>query len=229
MLHQPILRPSALIFDMDGLMIDSERLYFAAEREMAAAYGKEIRDEQLWPLMGRKPIESLGLLRGILGIDTPAEELFAWRNRLMLEKMGRDLGAMPGLYEILRTFHGRLKLAVGTGAQMEFLDIALDTLRIRPYFDVLQTADSLERGKPDPEIYLIACRRLNLSPGECIVLEDARNGVLAGKAAGCQVIAVPNDYTRGQDFSEADWVVPDLFAAARRIDGLLSEMPGSLK
>jgi HAD superfamily hydrolase (TIGR01509 family) len=222
MLNQPILRPSALIFDMDGLMIDSERLYFAAEREMAAAYGKEIRDEQLWPLMGRKPIEALGLLRGILGIDTPAEELFAWRNCLMLEKMGRDLGAMPGLYEILQSFHGRLKLAVGTGAQQEFLDIALDTLHIRGYFDVLQTADGLELGKPNPEIYLIACRRLGLLPGECVVLEDARNGVLAGKAAGCPVIAVPNDYTRGQDFSEADWVEPDLFAAARRIEQMLA-------
>ena len=221
MLNQPILRPSALIFDMDGLMIDSERLYFAAEREMAISYGKEIRDEQLWPLMGRKPIESLRLLRGILGIDTPAEELFAWRNRLMLDKMSRDLGAMPGLFEILRAFHGRLKLAVGTGAQLEFLDIALDTLRIRGYFDVLQTADGLERGKPDPEIYLIACRRLGLPPSECVVLEDARNGVLAGKAAGCLVIAVPNDYTRGQDFSTADWVEPDLFAAARRIKKMI--------
>ncbi len=221
MLNQSLLRPSALIFDMDGLMIDSERLYFAAEREMAAAYGREIRDEQLWPLMGRKPIESLRLLREILKIDTSPEELFAWRNRLMREKMHRDLGAMPGLIEILDAFHGRLKLAVGTGAQQEFLDIALDTLRIRPYFDVLQTADAVERGKPDPEIYLITCRRLALPPMECVVLEDARNGVLAGKAAGCQVIAVPSDYTRGQDFSEADWVEPDLFAAARRIEKLL--------
>ena len=207
---------------MDGLMIDSERLYFAAEREMAAAWGKDIRDEQLWPLMGRKPIESLRLLRGILGIETSPEELLEWRNRLMLEKMGRELGAMPGLFEILDAFYGRLKLAVGTGAQREFLDIALDTLDIRKYFDVLQTADGLERGKPDPEIYLIACRRLRLPPGECIVLEDAHNGVLAGKAAGCPVIAVPSDYTRGQDFSAADWIEPDLFAAARRIEGLLA-------
>jgi len=220
--HQPLLRPSALIFDMDGLMIDSERLYFAAEREMAAAHGREIRDEQLWPLMGRKPIESLRLLREILHIETPPEELLVWRNRLMLEKMCRDLGAMPGLFEILDAFHRRLKLAVGTGAQQEFLDIALDTLRIRAYFDVLQTADGLERGKPDPEIYLLTCRRLGMPPGECVVLEDARNGVLAGKAAGCQVIAVPNDYTRGQDFSAADWVEPDLFAAARRIEKMLS-------
>jgi HAD superfamily hydrolase (TIGR01509 family) len=207
---------------MDGLMIDSERLYFAAEREMAASFGKEIRDEQLWPLMGRKPIESLRLLREILKIDTSPEELFAWRNRLMRDKMSHDLGAMPGLFEILHSFHGRLKLAVGTGAQQEFLDIALDTLRIRGYFDVLQTADGLERGKPDPEIYLLACRRLDLPPGECVVLEDARNGVLAGKAAGCPVIAVPSDYTRGQDFSAADWVEPDLFAAAKRIESLLA-------
>lgn len=222
MLHKNNSHPSALIFDMDGLMIDSERLYFAAEREMAAHFGKEIRDEQLWPLMGRKPIESLRLLRGILDIETPAEELLAWRDRLMLEKMGRDLGAMPGLFEILGAFHGRLKLAVATGAQQEFLDIALDTLGIRKYFAVLQTADGLERGKPDPEIYRISCRRLGLAPDKCVVLEDARNGVLAGRAAGCPVIAVPNDYTRGQDFSEADWVEPDLFAAARRIEELLN-------
>jgi HAD superfamily hydrolase (TIGR01509 family) len=222
MLNQPPLRPSALIFDMDGLMIDSERLYFAAEREMAAAHGIEIRDEQLWPLMGRKPIESLRLLREILGIGTPPEELLAWRNRLMLEKMSRDLGAMPGLFEILDAFHGRLKLAVGTGAQREFLDIALDTLSIRGYFDVLQTADGLERGKPDPEIYIITCSRLGLPPGECIVLEDACTGVLAGKDAGCLVMAVPSDHTRGQDFSAADWVEPDLFAAAKRIESLLT-------
>ena len=207
---------------MDGLMIDSERLYFAAEREMAAAFGRELRDEQLWPLMGRKPIESLRLLREILGVETSPEELFAWRTRLMREKMRQDLGAMPGLFEILAAFRGRLKLAVATGAQRECLDIALDRLGIRPYFDVLQTADGLERGKPDPEIYRLACRELRLPPAQCLVLEDARNGVLAGKAAGCPVIAVPNDYTRGQDFSEADWVEPDLFAAARRIESLLA-------
>lgn len=221
MLQKSHLRPAALIFDMDGLMIDSERLYFAAEREMAAQFGMTLRDEQLWPLMGRKPIESLRLLRGILGIDTPAEELLEWRDRLMLEKMRRELGAMPGLFEILDAFRGRLKLAVATGAQREFLDIALDTLRIRPYFDVLQTADGLERGKPDPEIYIRACRGLGLPPAQCVVLEDARNGVLAGRAAGCPVIAVPNDFTRGQDFSAAGWVEPDLFAAARRIETLL--------
>jgi beta-phosphoglucomutase-like phosphatase (HAD superfamily) len=216
--NPPRTRPAALVFDMDGLMIDSERLYFAAEREMAAAFGKEIRDEQLWPLMGRKPIESLRLLREILQVEPSPEDLFAWRNRLMLEKMSNDLGAMPGLYEILHAFRGQLE----HGAQREFLDIALDTLRIRPYFDVLQTADGLERGKPDPEIYRLACRGLGLPPAECVVLEDARNGVLAGKAADCPVIAVPSDYTRGQDFSEADWVEPDLFAAAKRIENLLA-------
>jgi HAD superfamily hydrolase (TIGR01509 family) len=129
---------------------------------------------------------------------------------------------MPGLYEILNAFHRRLKLAVATGAQREFLDIALDTLGIRKYFDVLQTADGLERGKPDPEIYLLACRRLGLAPEKCVVLEDAANGVRAGKAAGCPVIAVPSDYTRRQDFSEADWIEPDLFAAVRRIESLLA-------
>jgi len=213
--------PQALVLDMDGLMIDSERLYFEAEREMAARYGRTIRDHELWPLMGRKPIEGMRLFRDIIGAQTPAEELLEWRNRLMREKMAHGLQPMPGLRELIAAFAGRLKMAVATGAQREFLDLALAVLDIRDCFSILQTADDIARGKPDPQIYRLACQSLGLPAAECLVLEDAANGVLAAKAAGCPVIAVPNDYTQGQDFSSADWVEPDLFAAARRIETLL--------
>ncbi len=212
---------AALIFDMDGLMIDSERLYFAAQREMAAALGRELRDEQLWPLMGRRSIESMRLFRQFLDLETPAEELLQWRNRLMREKMRRDLQPMQGLPEIISAFSGRLPLAIATGAQQEFLDLALEKLGLAGHFAVLQTADGLEKGKPDPEIYQLTCARLGLAPSVCLVLEDAANGVIAAKGAGCRVIAVPSDYSRGQDFSRADWLEPDLFAAARRIESLL--------
>ena len=124
---------------------------------------------------------------------------------------------MPGLYHILDSYYGKLLLAVSTGAEQEFLDIALDKLGIRDKFYVLQSSDEIKRGKPDPEIFLVTCTKLGVDPGESIVLEDSENGVKAGKNAGSYVIAVPSDYTRTHDFSPADFIARDLFKAAQHI------------
>lgn len=211
----------ALLFDMDGLMIDSERLYFDAEREIARRYGREVRDETLWKMMGRKPLESLEVYVRDTGLPITAAEAFAIRNVIMTRKFQEDLTPLPGLDHILNTFRGRLKLAVATGAQGEFLDLVVDRLGLRAMFDLLQSSDDIRAGKPDPEIFLTACRRLNLPPAECCVLEDSGNGVLAGRRAGCRVVAVPSDYTRTHDFSPADHIAADLFAAAAYIESIL--------
>jgi len=211
----------ALLFDMDGLMIDSERLYFDAEREIARRFGREVRDETLWKMMGRKPLESLEVYVRDTGLPITAAEAFAIRNEIMTRKFQEDLSPLPGLDHILNTFRGRLKLAVATGAQGEFLDLVVDRLGIRAMFDLLQSSDDIRSGKPDPEIFLTACRRMNLPPGECLVLEDSGNGVLAGRRAGCRVVAVPSDYTRTHDFSPADYIAADLFAAAAYIESIL--------
>ena len=205
----------ALIFDMDGLMIDSERLYFEVERDLARRYGKEVRDETLWKMMGRTPLEGLTIYVRDLGLPLDPAEAVVIRNDLMREKMKNDLQPMPGLFHILDAFRGERKLAVSTGAPQEFLDIAVDKLGIRDRFDALLASDGLTRGKPDPEIFLRTCEMLGVPPDRAVVLEDSENGVIAGKRAGCAVIAVPSDYTRGQDFSRADHVAADLFEAER--------------
>jgi HAD superfamily hydrolase (TIGR01509 family) len=128
---------------------------------------------------------------------------------------------MPGLYHILGAFDGKLRLAVCTGAQREFLEIVLDRLEIRRKFSVLQTADEIERGKPDPAVYLACCGKLGLDPRECAVLEDCENGALAAARAGCYTIAVPTEHSKEQDFSCADHVSADLFEAERYISTLL--------
>jgi HAD superfamily hydrolase (TIGR01509 family) len=222
---KPMIR--ALIFDMDGLMIDSERLYFEAEREIARSFGREVSDETLGRMMGRKPLESLELYVRETGLPITAQETYAVRNVIMERKLREDLRPMPGLDHILEAFRGRLKMAVATGAQRAFLDIVLDGLGIRGAFDVLQDSDDIRSGKPDPEIFLAACRRLGLAPAECVVLEDSENGARAGRRAGCTVIAVPSEYTRAQDFSAADHVVPDLREAARRVEALLDGRAGT--
>jgi HAD superfamily hydrolase (TIGR01509 family) len=211
----------ALIFDMDGLMIDSERLYWEVERSLAGSYGKEVREEILWKMMGRRPIEGLRIFVEEVGLPISAEEALALRDSRMREKYRRESEAMPGLFHILDTFYGKLKLAVCTGAQGEFLEIVVDRLKIRGKFAVLQSSDEIKKGKPDPEIYLTTCAKLRLEPAKCIVLEDSANGCLAGKRAGCHTIAVPSDYSRGQNFGCADFVAWDLFAAERHISSLL--------
>jgi HAD superfamily hydrolase (TIGR01509 family) len=212
----------ALIFDMDGLMIDSERLYWQVEKDLARSYRKEVSEETLWKMMGRRPIESMRIFVEDLGLPISPEETLAFRDARMRKKYREESEAMPGLFHIVDTFYGKLRLAVCTGAQREFMEIVVDRLKIREKFDVLQASDEIKKGKPDPEIYLTTCARLGVDPQKCIVLEDSSNGALAGKRAGCYTIGVPSDYSRGQDFSFVDFVAPDLFAAEKHISGLLN-------
>jgi HAD superfamily hydrolase (TIGR01509 family) len=210
-----------VIFDMDGLMIDSERLYFQAEREIGRRFGREVREETLWKMMGRKPEESIEIFVEEVGIPMAPGEVLEMRDRLMRGLLQGDLVAMPGLDHIIGTFEKRLKLAIATGAPREFVDIAVDKLKIREKFAVLQSSDEIERGKPDPEIYVTTCRKLGIAPAHCVVLEDSENGVAAGKGAGCYVIAVPSAYTEKQDFSRADFIARDLFQAQGHISELI--------
>lgn len=207
----------AIIFDMDGLMIDSERLYRQAQQDIARQFDKIMTEEMRMKMMGRKPIESLKLFVKELAIPMDPAELLEKRNDVMREKLKNDLVPMPGLTHIIDKFYGKLKLAICTGAQEEFLDIVVDQLDIRGKFVVLQNSDDIENGKPHPEIYLKTCQRLGLQPGECIVLEDSLNGVAAGKKAGCYVIAVPTEYTRDENFETADFIADSLFDAAEHI------------
>lgn len=213
----------ALILDMDGLLIDSERLYFQTEREMARKFNRTVEDKTLWKMMGRNPIESMEIFVREVGLSLSPEEALGRRNLIMRNKLKTDLKPMPGLHHILDAFSGRLKMAVCTGAQKEFLDIVVDQLGIRNRFDVLQSSEEIRRGKPHPEIYLKTCRKLKLSPEDCAVLEDSSNGALAGKRAGCYVIVVPSEYTRGQDFHFADFVAEDLVQAEMHITALLKK------
>jgi len=226
-MKSPVQKPGckALIFDMDGLMIDSERLYFEAQRDIAAAYDRSVDERTLWRMMGRKPLESLQIFIHDLGLSISAEELLEIRNSIMRVKLTEDLRPLPGLTEIVQTFHGVLRLAVCTGAQGEFLDLVVDRLGMREKFTVLQSSDGIERGKPHPEIYLKTCVRLGLPPAWCVVLEDSENGVRAATAAGCRAIAVPSRHTASQDFSAAHWIAMDLFEARNIIRDILN--PGA--
>ena len=217
----PMVKFSALIFDMDGLMIDSEGLYWEAAREIAASYGKKVADDTLRKMMGRAPIESMQVFQRDLQISDSADELLEGRTEMMLERFSKPITPMPGLMEILRAFHGRLKLAVATSAPKKFTDLILPGMNLLPFFDAIQTCDGVTHGKPHPEIYLKTISRLGVKAEESIVLEDSVAGARAGQNAGAYTIAVPSEYTRGGDFSFADETAEDLLDAKSRIERLL--------
>jgi len=204
-------------------MVDSERLYQQAQQEITRQFNKTLPEKARLKMMGRKPLESMKIFVEALDIPIDAVKVLETRNDIMREKYKTDLVPLPGLVHIIDAFYGKLKMAIATGAQEEFLDIVVDQLEIRNKFDVLQASDEIEQGKPHPEIYLKTCKKLGLKPGACIVLEDSLNGVLAGKKAGCYVIAVPSEYTKQENFDRADFAADDLFCAAAHIDELLEK------
>jgi HAD superfamily hydrolase (TIGR01509 family) len=208
----------AIVFDMDGLMIDSEKVYWEVGRQMAREFGKELSDQTLGKMMGRSPLKSVEIYARDLGLSQSPVELLEMREARVMRALEAGVDPMPGLFEVLDAFKPRHKLAIGTSAPMYLVDVIAKHLRLRPYFDVIQTSDDVVHGKPDPEIYLKAMARLDVPPAECAVLEDSSNGAMAGKRSGAYTIAVPSQYTRDQDFSFVDYLASNLIDAARHLE-----------
>ncbi len=193
----------AVIFDMDGLMVDTESFYFEVERDMGRKRGKTVEDELLHRMMGQKPLDSMRMFVRELGLDEAPESLLEERDARILECIRSNLRPMPGLYEIVKELKPVAKLAVGTGNTRKMVDEVLKVLGLEGVFDVVQTSDNVSQGKPSPEIFVKAREQLGILPENTAVLEDSANGIRAAHAAGCLALAVPNEYTRGQDFSLA--------------------------
>ena len=205
----------AVLFDMDGLMIDTEKYYGVAHRQIAAEHGKTVSDQTLGRMMGRSPIDSAGVFAAETGVPLPPAEILDQRNRLVLAMMRRKVEPMPHLLDVLQLLANQFRLAIVTSATRPFVEVMLDSLGIRPLFAALQTSEGIKNGKPDPEIYLAAMKQLALSPNECAVLEDSSNGALAGKRSGALTVAVPSEHTKGQDFRFVDYIARDLLDAAK--------------
>jgi HAD superfamily hydrolase (TIGR01509 family) len=213
----------ALIFDMDGLMIDSEKLYYETERELARYLGREVSDSTLQKMMGRTPVESMQVFIDDLGLDISPDMLVAMRQKEMERKLRERVEPMDGLHELVQAASSHFTLAIATGSPRHFVDIVLIRLDLDGAFSVVQTSETVTKGKPDPEIYDLTVQKLGFDAGQCIVLEDSHNGALAAKRAGCYCIAVPSRYTRNQDFSFVDYVASWLGDAHDHILEMLEE------
>ena len=198
-------KPDAVIFDMDGVLVDSEPFGFEALRRVMARYGLPYREEENAEFLGRTTLDSCHILRARHGLRESAETLADWYIEGMLEQIGQGPIPMVGVPDVLKTIRAAgYRLALASSAEVRVIDANLTALGLRPLFDAVVSATQVARGKPAPDVFLAAAERLGVRPAACLVVEDSRNGLLAAKAAGMRCAVVPCAHTRHQDFDGCD-------------------------
>jgi len=199
------VKPEAVIFDMDGVLVDSEPFGFEALRRVMARYGLGYSEGENAEFLGRTTLESCRILKARHTLPDTAEALAGFYIEGMLEQIGRGPIPMAGVPEVLlRARASGYRLALASSAELPVIDANLAALSLRPLFEAVVSGTQVARGKPAPDVFLAAAERLAVEPGGCLVIEDSRNGLLAAKAAGMRCAVVPCAHTRHQDFREAD-------------------------
>ena len=183
----------AVFFDMDGLLVDTERVWLAVETEVMARLGAEWTPEHQVHLVGGSLERTVDYMLAVSGSTAvTGETVGAWMIDGMVGRLAGGVTVMPGAAELLDALRAEgVPVGLVTSSRKEVADAVLKSVG-RDLFDVVVTADDVTRTKPDPEPYLTAARLLGVRPVGCVVLEDSPNGVAAATAAGCAVVAVPS-------------------------------------
>ncbi|MFA6261603.1 MAG: hexitol phosphatase HxpB [Bacteroidia bacterium] len=187
----------AVIFDMDGLLVDSEPYWKIAEKEVFGELGLELSDAMLRQVMGFRLSE---VVRHWFHFQPWPNPDFLMTEKLILETMidliANSATALPGVYDTLEFCKSQgKKMALASSSAIELIEAVVDKLNIRTYFDVLWSANYEPFGKPHPGIFLTTAEKLQADPKHCLVLEDSINGVIAAKAARMHCLAVPEEAT----------------------------------
>jgi sugar-phosphatase len=184
-----------IIFDMDGLLVNSEPFWKMAEKEVFGKLGLNLTDDLLRQVMGFRLSEVVKHWYHYQPWPNPNfEQTESDVLDCVKQLIHQHADAMPGVYEVLTHCKNKnYKIALASSSAMELIDVVIDKLNIRQYFDVVWSAQYEEYGKPNPAIFLSVAKQLNIEPKHCVVFEDAINGVIAAKAARMYCIAIPEE------------------------------------
>lgn len=193
---------SAVCFDLDGLMFNTEHVFFASAEELLARRSLPMTREAMNVMLGRRPMESFQNLVDLLKLKEKPAELLEESREIFYELLDTRLELMPGLLELLDLLEARgLPKGVATSSPRDYLEHMLGRFQLEPRFPVTLTAEDVTHGKPNPEIYLKAASLLGVEPAQMLVLEDSHAGTQAGVAAGAFVVSIPHEHTADHDFT----------------------------
>ena len=199
-------RFQAIIFDLDGVLVDSEPLFLNAVNMLLEQEGATpvTEEENRTTLLGTTVEETWRRIVQTRHLPHPFPHYIERYDPIVKQVLQERLAPQPGVPRLLEALRQRgLKAAVASSSLRSWVDLKLTTLGLQDAFDTVLGGDDVSRGKPDPDIYLLAAQHLGLSPRECIAIEDSPAGIAAAVAAGTYTIAVRTTFTRGLDISQA--------------------------
>ena len=215
----------AVIYDLDGLMVDSINVHVKSSDLALKKYGHsayDVPESIRATFAGKKIIDILKATIEYLKIPIDVIVLNKERNRIFYKLIHDELCTMPGLHYSLDFFKNEgFTIALVSSGTQRYVDIVLKKFNIKKYFQVIITGDDVKNGKPDPEPYQKAVQKLNTQSRNCIVLEDAANGIESAKTTGCKCIAIQSRSDLKQDFSKADVVLKSLNDVSAKTISLL--------
>jgi len=215
-----VSQPRAVVFDLDGLMFNTEEIYQFVGDAVLQRRGCRLETELLKMIMGRPGAIALQMMIDYHRLDVTVERLRSESEVLFADVLADRLQTMPGLLELLDGLDAAdIPKAIATSSGRRFAETVLGHFDLQPRFSFLLTAEDIVEGKPHPEIYLLAARRLAVDPTEMLVLEDSENGCRAAVASGAVTIAVPGRWSCSHDFDGADLIAESL--ADKRVYRLL--------
>jgi HAD superfamily hydrolase (TIGR01509 family) len=211
----------ALIFDLDGVLADSEPWWNEIDKKLLGEYGVTYRGEYHRNVLGVSYRLAVEFYKEAFGLPAPTEELMRRRGEIAAEFFASRIGLFPSTRAVLEELRQmNLRLAVATSSVGASARPFLDRHELTSFFDVIVTGEEIERGKPQPDIYLRAAEKLGVTADACLVIEDALSGIAAGKAAGMRAAAIPDTrFADARDYEkQADYLLRDL-----------SEIPGLVR
>lgn len=199
----------AVIFDMDGVIIDSEPIHFEVDMQTMKDFGCNISKEELNKYVGTTNKYMYTDIKNNYKIDKSVEEIINYRSEMAKRKViESDLIPIQGIRELLKDLKNKnIPAAIASSSPRDFIEVVVSKFGLEDYFSCILSGEEVENGKPAPDIYVETSKKLGIPPKECTVIEDSKNGVLAAKEAGMKCIGFKNINSGDQDLSKADCIV----------------------
>jgi HAD superfamily hydrolase (TIGR01509 family) len=182
----------AVIFDLDGVIVDSEHLWDEARRELVRERGGTWLDEATRAMMGMSSVEWSRYMHDELGVDMSPQAI----SSAVVERLERlyrtELPLIPGAVEAVKALSGRWQLGLASSANRQIIDLVLELADLGGDFEATVSSEEVPRGKPAPDVYFEAAARLGVQPDRCAAVEDSANGIRSAASAGMEVVAIPN-------------------------------------